>query len=154
MLAGLFRLGTAVVGFALATALFWLGIAYTVYLPPGWPNYRLGVAFVHVTLRLPYAGEVQAVKARAAFDLTQWDQCKANEQQLMSAIASQNASIAALSTEGSRAKAEAETAIQQARKRLASASEAQALIRAPLAASDDVCMRAMVVDQRFTGSLQ
>jgi len=44
--------------------LFFVGIAYVAWLPAGWPNYRVGVPFFHVTLHLPYAGALGAAKAR------------------------------------------------------------------------------------------
>lgn len=139
-----------VIGLVGATLLFWVGVAYVVYVPAGWPNYKVALWTIH----LPWAGEVQAERAKAQWNAAQWAQCKANEATLQSAIASQNASIAALADAGSRAKAEASRAVQQAQGAMARASEVRGVIAAPVPATDTVCQAAELVDQRFVGTLK
>jgi hypothetical protein len=48
------------IGFVGATLLFWVGIAYVVYLPAGWPNYKVAIWTVHA----PWAGAVGVWRAR------------------------------------------------------------------------------------------
>ena len=129
-----------------ATLLFWVGIAYVVYFPAGWPNYHV---WGPVTLHAPWAGAVQKAKADAAWNKAQWAQCRANEATLRSAIDAQNASLAALAASGSRARAEADNAVQRNRGAAQKASEAKAAISAPLPAADTVCQRAQEVDRRL-----
>ena len=133
---------------------FWLflaGIAYTVYLPAGWPNYpRFGLWAFHA----PWAGAVQAEHAKRVWTEAQWAQCRTNEDTLKSAIASQNAAVASLAAQGLRAREEAERAVGVAQARLTKASEVRAVISAPVPKADNVCEAAKVVDQRFVGALR
>ena len=91
--------------------------------------------------------------AQNASLLRSYNICHASVGTLEAAIGVQNASLAAVSAAGSRAKADAALAVQRSQAGLAAALKARAAISAPLVA-DEACARAKEVDGRFMGSLR
>lgn len=148
----LLTFGLGVIG---AFWLFFVGVTYVLFIPAGWPNYKVfGVCPACVVIHLPYAGEAQKLRTEVLWNKAQWGQCRANEGALRDAITAQNVSLAALASAGSAAQAEADRAIRGAQAAMARASEAKASISAPIPKADTVCQAAEVVDGRFLESLQ
>ncbi len=91
--------------------------------------------------------------AQNASLLRSYNTCHASVGTLEGANALQNASLAAVSAAGSRAKADAALAVQRSQAGLAAALKARAAISAPLVA-DEACARAKEVDGRFMETLR
>lgn len=125
----MFRLISGIVGFVGATMLFWCGIAYTVYAPPGWPNYQASWLVFHATLHLPYAGAVQAADAKAASAIGELNQCVTSSQQLEQGIAAQNRAVLAMKVQAEAMTANAQRAVTKAQATVATAQlNAQAIL--------------------------
>lgn len=84
----MFKIVSGIIGFFLATGLFWLGIAFE-HRPAGWPNIPINAGFIHLTLHLPDGPYPQ---------LDAWKQAAqtsaANVKTLQGAVNVQNAAIA------------------------------------------------------------
>jgi len=123
--------------------IFWLflaGIAYVVYLPAGWPNYpRFGLWTFHA----PWAGAVQSERTKLAWANAQWGQCKTNEATLNGALATQEAAVRALASEGQRRTANATAAVQQAQARAVGRNQEIAAIEGIKPEGSNLCAAAL-----------